>query len=67
MRKAVEEVGGRRRALGDPVRDVEGEGRRRVDQSEEPGRCALADHSQGRGPDKGVRTHWVEEDYACNP
>lgn len=67
MGKAVEEVEGRCRFRGDFVRDAEGEGRRRVDPSEEPGRYAPAGHSQGRGPDKGALTHWVEEDYACNP
>ncbi len=48
-------------------RDVEDEGKRRVDQNEGLGRCALEGHSRGRGPGKGVLTHWVEEDYACNP
>lgn len=58
---------GQCRLRGDLGHGVEGEGRRRVDQSEGPGRCALEDRSQGRGPDKEVLTHWVEEDYACNP
>lgn len=67
MGKAVEEVEGQCRFRGDLGHGVEGEGRRRVDRSGGPGRCALEEYSQGRGPGKGVLTHWVEEDYACNP
>lgn len=66
MCKAVEEVEGHYRFHGDLGHGAEGEGRRRVDQSGGPGRCALEGHIQGRGPGK-VLTHWVEEDYACNP
>lgn len=67
MGKAVGEVVGQCRSHGDLGRGVEGEGRRRVDQSEGPGRSAPKGSSQGRGPGKGVLTHWVEEGYACNP
>lgn len=67
MGKAVEEVVGHCRSRDDLCRGVEGEGRRKVDQSEGPGRDALEGHSQGRGPGTEVLTHWVEEGYACNP
>lgn len=67
MGMAVGEVVGQCRPRGDLGHGVEGEGRRRVDQSEGPGRGALEGRSQGRGPGKGVLTHWVEEGYACNP
>lgn len=58
---------GQCRSHGDLGHGVEGEGRRRVDQSEGPGRGALEGSSQGRGPGKGALTHLVEEGYACNP
>lgn len=67
MGKAVGEVVGQGRSRGDYGHGVEGEGKRKVDQSEGPGRGALEGHSLGRGPGKGVLTHWVEEGYACNP
>lgn len=67
MGKAAGEVVGQCRSRGDLGHGVEGEGRRTVDRSEGPGRGALEGRSQGRGPGKGVLTHWVEEDYACNP
>lgn len=66
MGKAAGEVVGQGSSRGGLGHGAEGEGRRRVDQSEEPGRGALEAHSPGRGPGKGVLTHWVE-DYACNP
>lgn len=61
------EVVGQCRSRGDPGHGVEGGGRRKVDQSEGPGRGALEGRSQGKGPGKGVLTHWGEEGYACNP
>lgn len=67
MGKAVGEVAGQRRSRGDLGRGAEGEGKRKVDQSEGPGRGALEGHSQGKGPGKGVLTHWGGEGYACNP
>lgn len=67
MGKAVGEVVGQCRPRGDLGHGVEGEGRRRMDQSEGPGRGALEGHNQDRGPGKGILTHWVEEGYACNP
>lgn len=67
MGKAVEEVVGQCRSRDDLGRGVEGEGKRKVDQSEGPGRGALDGRSQGRRPGKGVLTHWVAEGYAYNP
>lgn len=65
MYKAVGEVGGQNRSHGDLGHSVEGEGRRRVGQSEGPGKGALVGHSQGRGHGKAL-THWGVG-YACNP
>lgn len=61
------EVVGQCRSRGDLGHGVEDEGKRKVDQSEGPDRGALEGRSQGRGPGKGVLTHWGEEGYACNP
>lgn len=58
---------GQNRSHGDPDHGVEDVGKRRVDRREGPGMGVLEGRSQGRGPDKGALTHWVEEDYACNP
>lgn len=66
MGKAVGEVVGQCRSRGDLGHGEEGEGKRKVDQSEGPGRSALEGRSQGRGPGKVVLTHWGEEGYACN-
>lgn len=67
MGKAVGEVVGQSSSHGDLGHGVEDEGKRRVDQSEVPGRDALEGRSQDRGPGKVVLIHWVVEDYACNP
>ena len=62
---AVGEVVDQCRSHGDLCHNVKGEGRRKSGQSEEPGRGAPEGHSPGRGPGKGVLTHW-EEGYGCN-
>lgn len=67
MCKAVEEVVDQHRSHGDLDHGEEGEGRRRVDQSEGPGRGALGGNGWNRDPDKEVLTHLVEEGYGCNP
>lgn len=64
MGKAGEEVEGRRRLRGDLGRG--GAGRRRVGWSEAPDRGGQEHRSQNKDPGKGVLTHSVEEDYACN-
>lgn len=64
MGKAGAGVGGRCRLRGDLGRG--GEGRRRVGWSEGPDRGGQERRSQNKDPGKGVPTHSVEEDYACN-
>lgn len=67
MGKAVGEAVDQCRPHGDFCHSVEGEGRRKLGQSEGPGRGAPEGRSQDRGPGKGVLTHWGEEGYGCNP
>lgn len=59
---------GQGRGHGDPwCHSVEGEDRKRVGQSEGPGKGALEGHSQGRAPGKGVlQTHWGVEGCGHN-
>lgn len=64
MGKAGAGVGGRCRLRGDLGRG--GEGRRRVGWSEGPDRGGQECRSQNKDPGKGVPTHSVEEDCACN-